>query len=555
MSTDHLRSLAVAAVLAIGLTLSGCDGLGTAASAGSGADAGTPVKGQTITWGIEKEPTTLNPQLNGSDAAIPILRNIADSYLYLDDNGEYQPWLAESYKQSDDLKTIDLTLRQGVTFSDGEPFNADTVIANFDYFKSDKNTNPGTWLQYLQSWTKTGDYSVQFTLNAVYPAFLAELSDVGTAPISPKSLQESKELETGGKSVALTGPYTIEDYQQGSQLTLKARSDYDWAPEAVTKTLKSTEKIPYASELVFRFLPEAATRTGALTSGQVDIINGVPSQDIAQIKANSNLSYDQVINSGTAYTLYFNTTKAPFDDVNVRRAFQLGADYQAIVKSVYYGTGTWADQSFSPASIFYDKSFKSLKFDKDKANKLLDESGWTKRDSEGYRVNAKGERLSISLYSDAPYVRDSRDVLNQAIASELKKNVGIEFTFKARDLGTVAETWTKNTNDAFDNSMGGLDISSSIDSAYLWKAEPNRVFLKNDPKVLEYVNEGQNGSTTDVRKAAYSKLQDYIINDQAYVLPLYFPRDNWASSNKVHGLVISKSGGHIFNSATIWKQE
>lgn len=552
---NRLRTAAVAAVLAVGLTLSGCGSSGAASSSSATDTAGEPVKGQTITWGIEKEPTTLNPQLNSSDAAIPILRNIADSYLYLDDNGKYEPWLAESYKQSDDLKTIDLTLRQGVTFSDGEPFNADAVIANFDYFKSDRNTNPGTWLDYLDSWTKTGDYSVRFTLNAVYPGFLAVLADTGTAPVSPKSLKESKELETGGKSVALTGPYTIEDYQQGSQLTLKARSDYSWAPEAVTKTLKGKESVPYASKLVFRFLPEAATRTGALTSGQVDIINGVPSQDIAQIKSNSSLTYGQVINSGTAYTLYFNTTKAPFNDVNVRRAFQLGADYQAIVKSVYYGTGTWADQSFSPASVFYDKSFTSLKFDKDKANKLLDQSGWTKRDSEGYRVNAKGERLSISLYSDAPYVRDSRDVLNQAIASELKKNVGIEFTFKARDTGTVTETWNKNTNDAFDNSMSGLDISTSIDSAYLWKAEPNRVFLKNDPKVLEYAKEGQNGATTDARKATYSKLQKYVINDQAYILPLYFPRDNWAASNKIHGLVISKSGGHIFNSATLWKQQ
>ena len=154
-------------------------------------------------------------------------------------------------------------------------------------------------------------------------------------------------------------------------------------------------------------------------------------------------------------------------------------------------------------------------------------------------MNAKGERLSISLYSDAPYVRDSRDVLNQAISSELKKNVGIEFTFKARDLGTVTETWKKNTNDAFDNSMSGLDISTSVDSVYLWKADPNRVFLKNKKD----------------RQAAYDKLQDYVINDQAYVLPLYIPRDNWAASKSVHGFVTSKVAGHLFSSGTVWKEQ
>lgn len=553
MAKRKFRTIVIAAMLAAGLSLSACGGGNDSST--SSANSGTPVKGQTITWGIEKEPETLNPQTNAQDSSTPILRNLTDSYLYLADDGSYQPWLASAYKQSDDQKTIDLTLRQDVTFSDGEKFDADAVIANFDYYASKNNSKPATWQEYLDSWKKTGDYSVEFTLKQVYPGFLAALSDLSTAPISPESLKDSKELAAGGKSVALTGPYTIKEYKQGSQLTLEARSDYKWAPQALSKQLKSKESLPFAKELVFRFLPEASTRTGALTSGQVDIINGVPSQDINQIKSNGKFDYYQVLNSGTAYSLYFNTTKAPFNDVNVRKAFQLGADYKAIIKSVYYGTGTYANQSFSSASVFYNKAFKGITFDKDKADKLLDKAGWKKRDSQGYRVNARGERLSISLYSDAPYVRDSRDVLAQAISSELKKNVGIEFTFKARDLGTVTETWERNTNDAFDNSMSGLDISTSVDSVYLWKSEPNRVFLKNDQKVVDLIQQGQSGKTEQERQTAYDKLQDYVINDQAYVLPLYIPRDNWAASKSVHGFVTSKVAGHLFSSSTIWKEQ
>ena len=554
MAKRTFRTIAVAAVLAAGLSLSACGG-SNASSTSSSADSGVPVKGQTITWGIEKELQSINPQTNSQDFSVGILRNLGDSYLYVTDDGEYKPWLATGYKQSDDQKTIDLTLRQDVTFSDGEKLNADAVIANFDYYTSSKNSDPQTWLQYLDSWTKTGDYSVEFKLKDVYPGFLAALSSLDTTPISPKSLKESKELAAGGKTVALTGPYTVKDYKQGSQLTLEARKDYKWAPESLSKQVKSKSSLPYAKELVFRFLPEASTRTGALTSGQVDAIDGVPSQDIAQIKANNKFNYYQVLNDCTAYSLYFNTTKAPFNDVNVRKAFQLGADYRKIVQSVYYGTATYADQSFSPSSVFYDKNFKGITFDKDKANKLLDKAGWKKRDSQGYRVNAKGERLSISLYSDAPYVRDSRDVLAQAISSELKKNVGIEFTFKARDLGTVTETWERNTNDAFDNSMSGLDISTSVDSVYLWKSEPNRVFLKNDQKVVDLIQQGQSGKTEQERQTAYDKLQDYVINDQAYVLPLYIPRDNWAASKSVHGFVTSKVAGHLFSSSTIWKEQ
>lgn len=545
------RAVAVAAILSAGLALSGCGG-NTANSASSTA-SGVPVKGQTITWGIEKELQSVNPQTSSQDASTGILRNLGDSYLYVTDDGDYEPWLASSYKLSDDQKTLDLTLRKDVTFSDGEKLDADAVIANFDYYNSKANTHQSTWQAYLESWQKTGDYSVQFKLKEVYPGFLAALAGLGTTPISPASLKNSKELAAGGKSVALTGPYVIKSYKQGSQLTLEARSDYAWAPQALTKQLKSKQSLPYAKELVFRFLPEASTRTGALTSGQVDAIDGVPAQNIAQIRSNSNLQYGQVLNDCTAYSLYFNTTKAPFNDINVRKAFQLGADYRAIVKSVYYGTGTYAEQSFSPSSVFYDKSFKSLTFNKKKANELLDKSGWTKRDSEGYRVNSKGERLSISLYSDAPYVRDSRDVLAQAISAELKKNVGIEFTFKARDVGTVSETWKNNTNDAFDNSMGGFDISTAVESVYLWKAEPNRVFMKNDQKVVDLIHQGQIGKTKQERQSAYDELQDYVINDKAYVLPLYVPRDNWAASKSVHGFVSNKVTGHLFSSSTLWK--
>lgn len=226
MGSITKRITALAVVAALGISLAACSG--TASSSSSQSSASMPVKGQTITWSIEKDLTTLNPQIYAQDAYTFVLRNIADSYLYLDNNGDYQPWLAKKYTESADRLTITLDLRQGVTFSDGEAFNADAVIANFKNQLSDSNSNPPVWKSVLKSFEKTGDYQVQFKLKAMSPKFIEALSSTGTSPISPNSLKDSKNLETGGSAISLIGPYKIGEYTKGSELTLVKNDSYRW---------------------------------------------------------------------------------------------------------------------------------------------------------------------------------------------------------------------------------------------------------------------------------------------------------------------------------------
>lgn len=104
--SKSLIAVAAAALLALSACSSGGDSGSGTDSNGSGSTgtqaAGDPVSGQTLTWALEKSPVTLNPQQNSQDGFVFVLRNYADSYLYLNDKGEYEPWLAESYTQSDD---------------------------------------------------------------------------------------------------------------------------------------------------------------------------------------------------------------------------------------------------------------------------------------------------------------------------------------------------------------------------------------------------------------------------------------------------------------------
>lgn len=548
------RGAAVIGGLAAGLlALSACSAQDSSSAETSTASA-QPVSGQTITWAIEKSPTTLNPQKNSQDGFVFIARNYADSYLYLDDDGNYQPWLAESYTLSTDRLTVTLKLRQGVTFSDGEPFNADAVIANFDYLVSDENTDTPKWKPILTNYEKLDEYTVAFHLSEVSPFFLEALSEVGTAPMSPTSLQKTDALGAGGPELAFIGTYTVDSYTEGNELVLKKNPRYKWIEWGPQELVAANPGAPYAEKQVFRILTEASTRTGALTSGQVDVIFGVPAQDVSAFDTDQ-YAYGQVLNSGTAYSLYLNTTKQPFDDIRVRKAIQKAVDFDAVVKSVYYGNGTRATQWFTPASIFYDDDFSSnVTFDKEAANTLLDEAGWDKRDSAGYRTNGDGTRLTIALNADAPYIRDSRDVLFQAIAAELKDNVGVDLEFQALDTGTVTTLWKENKNDAFDNSMGSSDISASLD-LLLTPWNPPRIFISDDAQASALVKKAKEAVTKDERKAYYNDLQDYVINQQAYIVPLYVPRDNWAAQTNVRGITVSKISGHIFSTATVWRAE
>ncbi len=480
--SKSLLAAAAAALLALSACSSGGDSnsSGTDSNSSNGTQsAGDPVTGQTLTWALEKSPVTLNPQQNNQDGFVFVLRNYADSYLYLNDEGEYEPWLAESYTQSDDRLDLTIKLREGVTFSDGEVLNADAVVANFDYLTSDKNPTLPAWTSALDSTEKVDEYTVTFHLNRVEPSFIDALSAVKTSPISPKSLANAKSLEAGGPDVALVGAYTLKSYTEGNEIVLEKNPLYKWDEWGPDELAKANPGAPYADEQIFRILPEASTRTGALTSGQVDVIYGVPAQDVALFDTDQ-YNYGQVLNSGTVYALYLNTTKAPFDDIRIRQALQKGVDYGAVVASVYYGNGTVANQWFSPASIFSDKDFDSaVTFDKDAANKLLDDAGWTKRDSDGYRTNAAGDKLTIVVNADAPYIRDSRDILFQAIVAEAKSNLGVDFQFQALDPGTVTTSWQDNKNDAFDNSMGSTDISTSLDLLIpAW--DPPRIFIGED---------------------------------------------------------------------------
>ncbi|MFD0821524.1 ABC transporter substrate-binding protein, partial [Micromonospora zhanjiangensis] len=510
--------------------------------------AGRPRSGGTVTWAVETEPITLNPHQYAQAKTRLLVWNTFESLLSYDKDGRLVPWLATGWQTAPDGRTYTVALRDGVTFSDGTPFDATAVKANVD-----KLREPGyapavaaVQLRNLKSVEVVDPHTVRLTLTAPDVLVLDFLASPQGAQVSPKSLREAKNLKAGGTDLAGTGPFVLDRYVPGQELHYTRNPGYDWAPPTAGHTGPA-----YLDGITYRFLKESAVRVGALTSGQVQLVEGVPATDQPLVSANRNLRLTRALNSGSAYSYYFNTSHAPFDDLRVRRAFREAVDVDTVLRAVYRDTATRAWSVVSPSSPLYDKRLRgSYGGDAAKANALLDEAGWRQRDTDGYRVK-DGRRLTVRLVQSAPYVRDRRDVLAQAVQAAVKQSAGIDLKVSLVDQGTAQRALDTNQYEVFDNSRADTDAGAALNLLLHTRGAINRTKV-DDPRVDRLLDDGQATADPAKRAAVYAELQQRVVGEQALLLPLYAPADQIAASVTVGGVRFEPTAGVPASAYDLW---
>ncbi|MEV0135156.1 ABC transporter substrate-binding protein [Dactylosporangium sp. NPDC050688] len=534
----YLASLAVAAVL-----LGGCNG---AAAEDPAAGAGAPVQGGKLTWAIETEPITFNPHQYAQAKARLLVWNSFEALLTHDDKGGYLPWLAASWEASADGLTYTFKLRDGVTFHDGEKFDAAAVKANLDQLlvAGYAPTVAATQLKHFKDAQVVDASTVAVHLKQADVLILDFFASPQGAQVSPKSLK-SPDLKAGGPSVVGTGPFILDRYTKGQEVHYKKNPAYAWAPANA-----GHQGPAYLDEVTYRFLKESSVRVGALTSGQVDVIEGVPATEQELVRSDQNLRFAKQLNSGTAYNLYFNLTRAPFDDIRVRKAFRDAVDVDAVLQGVYRGTATRAWSILSPSSPFYEASVeKTYGNNPAEANKLLDEAGWSTRDGEGFRTK-DGKRLTARIVLSAPFVRDKRDILAQAVQAAVKQSAGIDLQVKVVDQGTAADAIAKGEFEVFDNSRADTEAGAALNLIVPEGAPINRHGYV-DPELERLVAEAAATGDQTRRKAAYATVQK-VLTEQAVLLPLYAPADQVATQLKVGGVGFEPTAGVPGSAYNVW---
>lgn len=491
-----------------------------------------PQSGGHLTWGVESEPNTLNPQLNGQSKVELILRVAYESLLARKPDGSYIPWLATGYSVSPDGKTYTFTLRDDVTFSNGEKFNANAVAENFRHAKEPAycaGASVCALAAHIADVTTSDDNTVSITLKQPYSPFLSFAS--GLKLISPSSWA-SPQLKSGGTDLAGTGPFVLQRYEKGQQIEFVRNPHYKWA------SANAAHQGPaYLESVTYRFLPESSVRTGALLSGQVDVIEGISGNDAGEFKDNPDYSYQHALNTGTPYSLFLNVKYGPTQELKVRQALLQGLDVSPILQSIYRGerTRTWGITS--PIDPLYDDSLNGKYGNNpDLANRLLDEAGWTTRTSDGIR-SKDGQPLSIEIIQAQATVRDQRDVLLQALQAQARQRLGVDLKIRYVDAGTYTEVRNTGKFGSIANSNTDTD-GIDIENHYLPINGGGAInYSRTDaPEIIPLLQGASQTLDNATRKKFYGQLQEFAVLQQALAIPLYEPEDQIAAASYVHGV-------------------
>ncbi|WP_084863606.1 ABC transporter substrate-binding protein [Salibaculum halophilum] len=353
--TDLTRRTLMASTAALAL------GLGAAPVATAQTPEDVLIVGQIA------EPKALDPAAVTAVNDFRILMNVFDGLVrYKDGTLEVEPALATDWTISDDGTVYTFNLREGVTFHDGTPFNAEAVVFNFERMLNEDHPYHDTgpfplafFFSAVESVEALDDTTVEFTLNAPYAPFLSNLAYPTGLIVSPASVEDHGE-EVGRNPVG-TGPFTFVEWRSNEAVVVEGNPDY-W------------DGAPGLEAVVFRPITDANTRTAEMLAGGIDLMVEVPPVALSEFEGDGFTVHEQA--GPHVWFLILNAKEGPFVDKRVRQAANYAVNKEAIVNDVLEGTAEVAAGPTPPAFAWaHNPDLEPYPYDPDRARELLDEAG------------------------------------------------------------------------------------------------------------------------------------------------------------------------------------
>ncbi|MCL4487125.1 MAG: ABC transporter substrate-binding protein [Chloroflexi bacterium] len=372
------------------------------------------------------------------------IREVYSALTWRTAEGQVVADLATSWTMTD-ANTWQFKLRDGATFQNGEPVNADAIKFSWDKALDPKANWPiRSNIVLVDNVTVVDEHTVSFHTSKPWPDMPFFAATVYIMP--PKYTQQVGDDGLVAKPVG-SGPYEVVDFAPNDHLTLKAYAGY-YAGK------------PKIDQVQWRIIPEPATRAAALQSGDVDIASQIPMDLIPTLKSASNLHVD-FANEQVTLQLFMDTLQAngsPVADVRVRQAIDYGIDKETIWKSLLGGLGALNDQMLTSGVFGYDSNIQPTKYDPDMAKQLLAQAGY-----------ANGLKLQLQC-PVGKYLVDRDACL--AIKDQLSK-VGIDVTANIEDQGVWVD-YLKNPTKRADMIFVGWYSYGNPAQAMQWfsKTQP-----------------------------------------------------------------------------------
>jgi len=467
--------------------------------------------GGTLTMGIANEPITLDPAGGWYVYEQLMLMNIYDPLIWADQENELHPGLATEWESNAEGTEFILKLRDDVKFHDGTPFDAAAVKAQFD-----RITDPdfvaatvGAIVADYKGTTVVDETTVKVAFSSPKPTFIMDLSRIWAAIPSPAAV--AKWGEDFGQHPVGTGPFVFKEWAAQHHVTLVRNPDYAWGPEFATH-----DGPALLDEIVFRFLPEAVTRMSAFLTGELQVVEDPPYQDVSEVVSNPAYRLEQFSPPGMPAHMMINTEASPTNDIRVRQAMIYAVNQEELVQAAFYGMQGAAHSVLAPTTWSYDEQAANLyRYDFAKAQQLLDEAGWKDADGDGIREK-DGEKLHVVYPASAAW----EEAYMELLASYLNK-VGFEVELILLDDAGIFEFGNAGKHHIL--GMGWMSRNPSVlDFVYnSANIEEGSSFTRfRSAELDQALNDAASTLDSEARRELYVQAQR-IIMENALAIPLF----------------------------------
>jgi ABC-type transport system substrate-binding protein len=469
------------------------------------------------------DPVSLDANLETTAPGAWVYGNIIEPLITLNSDMEIEPRLATSWEFVEPNR-LRFELREGVTFHDGTPFNAEAV--KFTWDRALFADPPGRWASLagpIAAVEVVDEYTVDIVAEQPYGPLLLTTTMVYTGVVSPAAVE--KFGEEYGRNPVGTGPFKFVEWRTNERIVLEANEDY-WRGR------------PELDRVVFRTVPEEGARMLALRSGEAHMVLNPSPADLPALEADPQFE----VNAATGLRVFylgFNLEQPPIDDPLVRQAIAHAIDVPLIVESVLEGAATLPSSVIAPGVLGYSdmELLEKYPYDPERARELLEQAGYS-RGSGGLMVK-DGQPLRLKMLpASGRYLKD-RDIAE--VVQEFLRQVGIDVEL---DIFEWATTFTMMREGSFPYhlfSFGWLTTTADADytmfSNYHSEELPpeswNSWRYANE-RVDELLEQARVSVDIDEREALYAEVQE-ILAEELPNVPIYNTIEVAAHSSAVQG--------------------
>ena len=453
--------------------------------------------GGTLTLGMYADILTpdLHRTIGNPTAQFGML--VAESLIDWNEECDFVPSLAESWKISPDASEYTFFLRKGVLFHNGREMTAEEVKKSYDHLIDEKTASPRRGeFGNIKRIEVVDKYSVKFYLKGPDASFLVALQPTTAFITAPESFESKPPHPIG------TGPFEFVEWKPRQYVKLKRFKNY-WAKD------KNGKQIPYVDEVILKVVPDDTVRYTALRTGDVDWVWALPFEQIPGIRKNPPAGIDPSVKGGVRWIfVQVNCAKGPTKDLRVRQAIAHAIDKKSIMDGLTWGIASPETQMFAPGSQWYVQGLKDPYREPDfaRARQLLKEAGYEK----GLQLTA--------------IVRNETFVVNLATLAQANlKKAGIDLQLEVMDFASWESKQNKGQFDVNPSHLTFVPDPDGLYYIYFHSKSPQNDARYDNPEYDRLMEEGRRTIDIAKRKEIYRKALELLNRDLPRIFLGHYP--------------------------------